>query len=102
MGATMVNTDLMRQVIRDNDLINVEEFAGKDADSASLDTLAKRLKGATSARLRDETRLIDITVKHGNAKLAVKLVNWIAKGYIDQHRNRRLEGNRATLDALNA
>lgn len=100
--ATMVNTDLMRQVIRDNDLINVEEFAGKDADSASLDTLAKRLKGATSARLRDETRLIDITVKHGNAKLAVKLVNWIAKGYIDQHRNRRLEGNRATLDALNA
>ena len=55
---TVSNLELMRQVIRDHDLLNNETFAGKNAGSASLDRLARSLKGLVSCSLREETRLI--------------------------------------------
>lgn len=97
---TIANTELMRQVILDHDLLNNPEFAGEDAGSASLDRLARRLVGKVSTKLREETRLIDISLKDGNEELAIKLINWIAKGYIKQHATRRLDNNRFATGVL--
>ncbi|MDA7644855.1 polysaccharide biosynthesis tyrosine autokinase [bacterium] len=97
---TISNTDLMRQVITDNDLLNNKAFAGKDAGSASLQNLARSLVRRTTASLREDTRLIDLTFKDKDRILAQKLVNWIANGYIKQHADRRLNINRVATRAL--
>ena len=97
---TIVNTELMLQVIRDHDLLNNERFAGKNAGSASLNRLAQNLKGRVTCRLRTETRLIDIYVTHSERDLARDLVNHVAKGYVKQHANNRLNINRDANRAL--
>ena len=92
--ATIANTDLMKQVITDHDLLNNETFAGPDAGSASLEDLASSLVGKTRANLREETRLIDLSISDDDRQMARNLINWIADGYIKQHANRRLNTNR--------
>ena len=98
--ATMNNTELMKLVITEQDLLNNETFAGKDAGSGSLEELARKLVRKTKATLRDETRLIDLTVDDGDPTLARQLVNWIAHGYITQHSNRRLNSNKFANEVL--
>ena len=98
---TVSNLELMRQVIRDHDLLNNETFAGKNAGSASLDRLARSLKGLVSCSLREETRLIDLSVTHRDRDLAQDLVNYIAKGYVKQHANRALSINKQANQRLN-
>ena len=98
---TISNAKLMRQVIVDRDLINREEFAGKNAGSGSIDKLARNLANSTKATLRDETRLIDLRIEDGNGPLARDLINWIAEGYIKQHRERRISSNQLATTVLN-
>ncbi len=98
---TISNTKLMREVIIDHDLINREEFAGKDAGSGSIDRLARSLAFATTATLRDETRLIDLKIENNDGPLARDLINWIAEGFIKQHKHRRLSNNQLATDVLN-
>jgi succinoglycan biosynthesis transport protein ExoP len=98
--ATIANTDLMRQVITDHDLLNNKAYAGENAGSASLEELARKLKGKVTAHLREDTRLIDLTLVDNNREKAQELVNWIASGYIKQHTNRRLDINRIANRAL--
>lgn len=98
--ATISNTKLMRQVINDNDLINRPEIAGKYEGSGSIDELARSLVGRTRAELREDTRLIDLTITDRNRKLAQDLINLIAAGYIKQHANRRIASNQLANTVL--
>ncbi len=97
---TINNTELMRQVIIDHDLLNNPKFASKNAGSASLDKLARSLSRTLGCSLRDETRLIDLRVSYGDETLCQDLVNWIADGYIKQHTNRRLSNNQLANTVL--
>ena len=97
---TIANTKLMREVIRDHDLINREEFAGENAGSGSIDDLARNLAGRTSAKLREETRLIDLSISDSDKTLARELINWIAAGYIKQHANRRVAASQVANNVL--
>jgi uncharacterized protein involved in exopolysaccharide biosynthesis len=97
---TLANTDLMKQVITDNDLLNNETFAGRDASSASLGILARSLVGRTSATLREGTELIDVRIVDGDRELASNLVNLISLGFIKQHGNRKLNVNRYANSVL--
>lgn len=97
---TIPNTKLMRQVIKNHDLLNRPTFAGENASSASLDILARRLAARTSARTREGTRLIEISITDRDRNLAVDLVNWIAAGVIKQHAHRGLAGNQVALSVL--
>ena len=97
---TIPNTKLMRQVIKNHDLLNRPAFAGENASSASLDILARRLAARTSARTREGTRLIEISITDRDRNLAVDLVNWIAAGVIKQHAHRGLAGNQVALSVL--
>jgi succinoglycan biosynthesis transport protein ExoP len=92
--ASLANTDLMKQVIIDHDLLNNSAFTGRDASSESLGMLARNLAGRTSATLREETELIDVSVSFHDRELARDLVNWVAHGFVEQHSSRRLNMNR--------
>lgn len=86
---SFVTTDLMKQVIFDHDLHNYPEFAGRMATDGSPDRLARYLASHTSVRLRDLTRLIEVSVTGGDPELVVNLANWIAQGYIKQKVERK-------------
>jgi len=98
--ASLVNTDLMNQVITDHDLLNNEAFAGRDADSASLSVLARKLVRKTRARLRDGTELIDVSIVDVDLELARNLVNWVSVGFIKQHATRSLNRNHHANEVL--
>lgn len=97
---TIPNTKLMRQVIRDNDLLNRPAFAGEKAGEGSLDLLARRLAARSSARTREGTRLIEISTTDRDRNLAVDLVNWIAAGVIKQRAHRGRSGYQVALSVL--
>jgi polysaccharide biosynthesis transport protein len=98
--ASLVNTDLMRQVITSNDLLNNSAFAGSGAESASLEHLARMLVSRTRANLREGTKLIDITVTNRDRDLATSLANWVSYGFVKQYSMRRLTMNRIANEAL--
>ena len=91
--ASLANTELMKQVITDHDLLNNETFAGPDASAASLDSLSRGLVWRTSASLREGSDLIDVSVVSKDQDLAMNLVNWVCQGFIRQHATQRLNRN---------
>lgn len=97
---SLANTDLMKQVIVDHDLLNNEAFAGRDASSASLEFLARNLAARTRASLREGTELIDVSISDTDRGLARNLVNWIAEGVVKQRANRRLNTHRYATGVL--
>ena len=100
LAALISNTDLMRQVIMDHDLMNDTRFGGEAAGSLSLDFLALRLASQTRAERREGTHLIGISVWYPHQDLAVQLVNWICRGFIKQEGDRRLASNQLTKRVL--
>ena len=94
------NMKLMRQVIVDQDLLNNEDFAGRNASPGSLEIMAHYLKSRVTASLRPETELFDVRVDNRDPTLARNLVNWIAHGFITQQSNRRLNSNRYASEVL--
>jgi len=100
IAATLANMDLMKQVIKDHDLLNNETFAGRDASSEDLGMLARRLVNRTTATLREDTELIDVSFRSVDRELARNLVNWIALGFVKQHSNQRLNMNRKANELL--
>ena len=90
---TISNTELMRNVIMDRDLLNRAEFVGRqfvpEGDIyVSIDRYARMLASSVTASLREGTHLIDISVSHSNPGLARDLVNWVAEGLIKQEGER--------------
>ncbi len=102
LSYTLVNTELMRQVIIDHDLLNNSAFTGGYATPVSLDRLARRLLVMVQARLRPGTSLIDVTVAGRDGSLVQDLADWITDGAIKQAVNRRLSANEVAKSILTA
>jgi uncharacterized protein involved in exopolysaccharide biosynthesis len=98
--ATLPNTDLMKQVIADRNLLNNETFVGGDISPASMNILARRLVSQTMASLREGTELIDVSVSSVDRDLAKNLANWVSQGSVKQHLMRRLNMNRIATGVL--
>jgi capsular exopolysaccharide synthesis family protein len=75
---------LMERVIETNRLAQDPAFVGQYSGAASKEDLVPALMSMTSVGLRRGTRLIDISVRGTDPKLAANLANSMAEQYMEQ------------------
>ncbi len=93
------NTSVLRRVVRANNLLEDPQFLPGKANLTE-DRLIKALSGMVNVKLRQETRLIDITVQHVHAPLAEKLANSVAEEFIRQSLDQRFSTTQAANELL--
>ena len=94
------NSSVMLRVVRTNQLASNPRFLPKITNQLSETKLAHALAGMVTAKLRPETRLIDITVVHSDPALAQKLANSVAEEFIRQNMDERFSSATAANELL--
>ena len=83
---TVKNSSVLRRVVRTNNLAADPTFLSKPTVKApSEPKLVNALGRMITVKLRPETRLIDITVLHGNPEVAQKLANSVAEEFVREN-----------------
>lgn len=96
-----INNDrVMLRVAKANDLKSDPHFLPKTTNIVTDASAARALSGMVLAKLRPETRLIDITVTHANPQLAQKLANSVAEEFIRQNLDNRFDTTKAANERL--
>jgi capsular exopolysaccharide synthesis family protein len=94
------NRNVMLRVATVNDLKSDSRFLPRSTNVVTDASAASALSGMVLAKLRPETRLIDITVTHPNAALAQKLANSVAEEFIRQNLDNRFGTTKAANERL--
>lgn len=90
------NTSVLRRVVRNENLALDPEFLPGTHPRTELQ-LVRSLSTMVTAKLRQDTRLIDIAVTHRNAAIAERLANSVAHEFIRQN----LDARFSTIQAAN-
>lgn len=94
------NSAVMLRVAKVNQLASNPDFLPKSTNVVTQTSAAAALGGMVTAKLRPETRLIDITVTHADPKLAQQLANSVAEEFIRQNIDRRFGTTKAANELL--
>ena len=92
-------SSVLLRVIRNDNFATNQLFVGETTNTPSEKVLMRRLESMVEARLRPNTRLIDVTVEHTNPQLAQDLANSVATNFIQLEFEQRLSSttNGATM-----
>jgi capsular exopolysaccharide synthesis family protein len=86
------NRSLMERVSRSLNLTTDAAFLGrKSPEPASLEEVVQRLTGASSARIREKTRLIDVSFTHGDPIVAQKVAAALVQQFLELGTDQRLK-----------
>ena len=96
------NSGVMLRVVRNNHLADNPLFLPAQTNPPTEIQLARALNGMVTAKLRPETRLIDITVTHHSPELAQKLANAVANEFINSLQEQRFGTVRSANEYLYA
>ncbi len=94
------NSSVLRRVAHVNHLAADPVFLPKSTNVVTEESAAAALGGMVIAKLRPETRLIDITVTHANPAMAQKLANSVAEEFIRQNLDHRFGTTKAANELL--
>lgn len=83
------NSGVMLHVVQTNHLATDPQFRPGSTNHPSEVQLARMLNSMVTAKLRPETRLIDITVSHPNPQMAQKLANSVAREFLHSLQEQR-------------
>lgn len=95
------NTRVLRRVVQANRLSSNPDFLPGKKNLSQMQ-LIRALSGMITAKLRQDTRLIDITVSHSNPELATRLANSVAEEFIRQNLDERFSTTTAANELLYA
>src|ERR1035437_3203906 len=96
---------LLERVLETNDLANDPQFAGVPAPGkppATREQMLGRLAGMVKARLRRNTRLIDVKMAYSNPVQAAKIANSVVDQYMNQDFELRSSTTRGAFAFLKA
>ncbi|MDB6121283.1 MAG: Capsular exopolysaccharide family [Pedosphaera sp.] len=94
------NSSVLQRVVKSNHLASEPLFLPNSPTNLSEARLAGALSGMITAKLRPETRLIDLTVVHPSAEMAQKLANSVAQEFISQNLDQRFGATKAANELL--
>jgi polysaccharide biosynthesis transport protein len=80
----LCNTALLQQVLETNHLLPPEGIAITDSKTLTREQTLKKFARNVKTKLRRNTRLIDITVKNHNPRLAAQLANSLVENYLGE------------------
>lgn len=97
----LLNTEVLLRVIQNHDLLGDPMFLPEVKESRSEKLLVDALARHLTARIRHETRLIDITVEHRSPALAQRIAELLVKEFVLWcAQSRREAGERASAFLL--
>jgi polysaccharide biosynthesis transport protein len=94
------NSRVLGRVVRSNNLATDPLFLPGNTNKLSEPRLVSALGAMITAKLRPETRLVDITVTHSSAQMAQKLANAVAREFILESLDQRFSTTKAANELL--
>ena len=97
IAQTVKNSSVLKRVIQKNNLVADRSFWSNPTNAPTEEEVLRALSLTVNAKLRRQTRLIDLSIDHTNRETAQKLVASIADEYV----NLRLEQRIGTTQMAN-
>ena len=90
IAQTIKNSTVLKRVIQKNNLVADRSFWSSTTNAPTEEEVLRNLSKAVTAKLRRQTRLIDLSVEHTNPETAQKLVASIANEYVNLRMEQRI------------